>query len=53
MSDSTDGDGEEDTNDEDEEGPSKKETRAPLELMAEVSLCICVITKESYKYQSN
>ncbi|XP_059116633.1 glutamate-rich protein 2 isoform X5 [Peromyscus eremicus] len=35
LSDSTDGDGEEDTNDEDEEGPSKKETRAPLELMAE------------------
>nr|XP_034349742.1 glutamate-rich protein 2 isoform X3 [Arvicanthis niloticus] len=35
LSDSTDGDGEEDSNNEDDEGPSKKETRAPLELMAE------------------
>ncbi|XP_052037118.1 glutamate-rich protein 2 isoform X3 [Apodemus sylvaticus] len=35
LSDSTDGDGEEDSNNEDDEGPAKKETRAPLELMAE------------------
>lgn len=35
LSDSTDGDGDDDTNDEDDEGPVKKETRAPLELMAE------------------
>ncbi|XP_031226424.1 glutamate-rich protein 2 isoform X6 [Mastomys coucha] len=35
LSDSTDGDGEEDSNNEEDEGPSKKETRAPLELMAE------------------
>nr|XP_048282126.1 glutamate-rich protein 2 isoform X1 [Myodes glareolus]XP_048282127.1 glutamate-rich protein 2 isoform X1 [Myodes glareolus] len=35
LSDSTDGDGDDDTNDEDDEGPTKKETRAPLELMAE------------------
>ncbi|XP_021047862.1 glutamate-rich protein 2 isoform X2 [Mus pahari] len=35
LSDSTDGDGEEDSSTEDDEGPAKKETRAPLELMAE------------------
>ncbi|KAL6093261.1 hypothetical protein STEG23_017897, partial [Scotinomys teguina] len=35
LSDSTDDDGEGDTNDEDDEGPSKRETLAPLELMAE------------------
>lgn len=44
LSDSTDGDGEEDSNNEDDEGPAKKETRAPLELMAEVSLCMCIVT---------
>ncbi|XP_051022651.1 glutamate-rich protein 2 isoform X4 [Acomys russatus] len=35
LSDSTDGDGEDDTNGEEDEVPTKKETRAPLELMAE------------------
>lgn len=50
LSDSTDGDGEEDSNNEDDEGPSKKETRAPLELMAEVSLCTCVRTAEAHRY---
>ncbi|CAH6788529.1 Erich2 [Phodopus roborovskii] len=35
LSDSTDDDGDDDTNDEDDEVPTKKETRAPLELMAE------------------
>ncbi|XP_021011008.1 glutamate-rich protein 2 isoform X4 [Mus caroli] len=35
LSDSTDGDGEEDSSNEDDEGPAKKATQAPLELMAE------------------
>lgn len=35
LSDSTDGDGEEDSSNEDDEGPAKKVTQAPLELMAE------------------
>lgn len=40
LSESTDGDGEDDTNDEDndEDGNPSKDTHAPLELMAEVSL---------------
>ncbi|EDL27062.1 RIKEN cDNA 4933404M02, isoform CRA_b, partial [Mus musculus] len=35
LSDSTDGDGEEDSSNDDDEGPTKKATQAPLELMAE------------------
>ncbi|XP_055456690.1 glutamate-rich protein 2 isoform X3 [Psammomys obesus] len=35
LSESTDGDGEDDSNDEDDGAPVRKETRAPLELMAE------------------
>ena len=50
LSDSTDGDGEENSSNDDDEGPTKKATQAPLELMAEVSLCTCVITEEAYRY---
>lgn len=35
LSESTDGDGEDDSNDDDDGAPVRKETRAPLELMAE------------------
>ena len=48
KSDSTDDDGDDDTNDEDDEGTPKKETRAPLELMAEVSFLVWGFCRVSF-----